>query len=807
MSVILLLTRTLTVISIGLLLIYLYGMLIRRYRSELMPWENWIAGVFFGIATMLSIFAGKVLFSGTVIDGKMALLAVGVVFSGPRGAIVIIASILSAWTLLQVTITPFLISQLITVTVIGLFYGKWLNRRGYERFYGPMALLGLIVMAQSLLWSQLFKVSLTMNGSGVADTLLVLMLAPVVTLSTGSLFLMEMERREKERQLMDVKEDLMAQNEETTALYEEMSAAEEALQEQYDHLRENREEILRINDRYKLIYQAGNEGLWEYDYATKETLLSDRITEIYGYGPDQKDFMNTDRNALIHPEDLPRVYQNWRDLNCGKIESYDMEYRILHASGEYRWIQAKGIILRDENGKNVRMAGSHGDIHQKKMQEQKLYESAYYDQLTGLPNRKWFVERLEKCVAETVAIHDVGAVLVLGLDDFKVINDAMGRGNGDEVLREVACRLVSLQGEKRTVARLSGDEFLVLLSSIQQRHEIEAEINTVLELIHRPIHLNAGEIIVTSSLGAVLFPKDAHTAETILRNGDIALQQAKNHRKNGFVFFDDKMAKENMRRILLDVGLKSAFANQEFILHYQPIFKTETRELAGFEALVRWNSPEFGFVPPDEFIKLAEQNGRIVELGNWVLQEACGFLKRMNLNHNEDLYLSVNLSPVQLLQKNFVMQVKDILNESGVSADRIIFEITETSLMESFDTSFQKILILKDWGLNFSLDDFGTGYSSLNYLRSIPVKTLKIDKSFIADLTRDQRLQRMVKSIIDISHDLDLIVVTEGVEEEDQLRLLKDYGCDCIQGYLLGRPVPEAQAMNWINQPLNGALS
>jgi len=322
----------------------------------------------------------------------------------------------------------------------------------------------------------------------------------------------------------------------------------------------------------------------------------------------------------------------------------------------------------------------------------------------------------------------------------------------------------------------------------------------VLDLIHQPIHLNDGEIIITASLGAVLFPKDAHTAERILRNGDIALQQAKNHGKNTFVFFDDKMAKESMRHVRLDAGLKTAFGNQEFALHYQPIFRTSTRELMGFEALVRWNNPEFGFVSPAEFIKLAEKNGRIVELGNWVLREACGFVKHLSLSENPDIYVSVNLSPVQFLQKNFVPQVKQILQETGVPPRRIIFEITETALMESFDTSYQKLLVLKEWGINFSLDDFGTGYSSLNYLRSIPVGTLKIDKSFIDDLVRDTRLQKMVKAIIEISHDLGLTVITEGIEDEAQLRLLDSYGCDCVQGYLLGRPVPEAQTLEWIKR-------
>ncbi len=607
------------------------------------------------------------------------------------------------------------------------------------------------------------------------------------------------ESRAKELELVRAKEELTVQNEELTALYEEMSATEETLQEQYDQLQNHRQELMRINSRYSLIYQAGNEGLWEYDYATKETFLSDRLTEIYGYGPEQKKFMNEKRDSLIHPEDLPRVYETWRALKHGQIQSYDMEYRILHACGEYRWIQAKGTILRDENGRNLIMAGSHGDINDRKIQEQKLYESAYFDSLTGLPNRDLFVEKLQECIAETIEDHGVGAVLILGLDDFKAINDAMGLLSGDEVLKRMGSRLSSIDGEKRMTARLSGDEFLVLLRKVPQRHDIEAEIKSILELIHQPITFNKVEIILTATVGAVVFPKDANTADRALQNGSIALQQAKQKGKGGFVFFDDRMAKDSMRHIRLETGLKTAFANREYALDYQPIFSASTLELMGFEALARWHSPEFGLVPPSEFIRIAEQNGRIVELGSWALQEACRVLKAMDEKTENSTYLSVNLSPVQLMQKDFVDQVKGIITGSGISPGRICFEITETALMESFETSYRKICVLKDWGIKFSLDDFGTGYSSLRYLQNLPVNTLKIDKCFIDDILVDKRLQKMVKAIIDISHDLDLKVVAEGVESESQLERLRLYGCDCIQGYLLGPPDSELKAMARMN--------
>ncbi len=797
-----LLIATLAVISIGLLFISLYGILIRRYGQWVSPWEKWVAGLFFGAAAAFSIVAARVLFDGSVIDGKFAYLAVGTLFFELPGAAVIAASILLAWLVIHEALTPILALQLITVTGIGLVYRQWLDRQGYKKFYGPMVLMGVLIILQNIFWSRVFNVSVQLSGTDLYDTVLSLTFVPLVTAVMGGFFLADMERRAQEMELIHTKDDLTAQNEEITALYEEMSAAEETLQEQYDQLEKNRREIIRINDRYRLIYQAGNEGLWEYDYATNETYLSDRLTEIYGYGPEKKIFMNRERDSLIHPEDLPKVYEKWRALNHGLIQAYDMEYRILHSSGEYRWIQAKGTILRDEEGNNLLMAGSHGDIHERKTQQQKLYESAYFDALTGLPNRDWFMEKLSGCITKTIENHGVGATLILGLDDFKAVNDAMGLASGDVVLKAIGERLLSWQNEKRFTARLSGDEFLVLLSDVQQRHEVESEIQQVLELIRLPIPFNEIELILSASLGAVLFPKDAHAADKILQNGSIALQQAKLKGRSTYVFFDDRMAKDSMRHIRLEAGLKTAFENREYFLDYQPIFRSDTLGLAGFEALARWHSPEFGLVPPDEFIRIAEQNGRIVELGNWVLQEACGLLKSMDMKSDNSTYLSVNLSPVQLLQKDFVVQIKEIITRMGVPPHRIVFEITETALMESFETSNQKICELKAWGVGFSLDDFGTGYSSLSYLRNLPVKTLKIDKCFIDDICTDHRLQKMVKSVIDISHDLELNVVAEGVENNAQLMLLKNLGCDCIQGYLLGPPTTKFKALSLAHTPL-----
>jgi len=791
--------RVLATVAIGMLFIHMHGLLMERFRHQLTRWEPWTAGVFLGMAAVFAMIAARLVFEGPLFDGKLALLGIGAVFYGLPAAAVILAAELAALGLMGELTGVYPAVSLLAAAIIGLGLRRMLRGRDGGASFWPLVILGVSLVAAGMVLGYLLRDPVVLGQSSLDGALLMLVMIPTVTTVTGGMLKMEKERRFKEEALLQTKEDLTAQNEEITALYEEMAAAEETLQEQFDQLQAHREEILRHNERYKLLYQAGNEGLWEYDYATGQTTLSDRLTEIYGYGPEQKVFMTDQRDQLIHPEDLPRVYESWRALERGQIETYDMEYRILHASGEYRWIRAKGTVLRDESGRNQIMAGSHGDIHLRKTQEQRLYESAYTDSLTGLKNRRWLMEKLEETIQAIVTDHDVGAVLMLGLDDFKSINEAMGMRSGDEILRETARRLETFVSDAVYGARLGGDEFILTVSGLTQRYEIEALAQQVMEALHQPISFNAHQVQITASMGIVLIPKDAHTVDAVLRSGDMALSQAKAQGRGRYTFFDERMAKQNMMTLQLDAGLKAATLHDELALVYQPIFNVQSGRLAGFEALVRWNSPEFGYVSPAAFIRIAEKNGQIVESGAWVVREACRFLKSLPEGPGEPLYVSVNVSTVQIMQKDFILHMQGIISEAGVSPERLIMEITETALMESFEASCEKISVLRAWGVGFSLDDFGTGYSSLNYLRKLPVSTLKLDKCFIDELLWDERQRMVVKTIIDISHQLAMTVVAEGVEEAAQMELLRELGCDCIQGYHLGRPVAPEETRQWIH--------
>lgn len=798
MFVLVMTVRVMAIVAIGMFFVHLHGTLMARFRGMFGPWEQWTAGLFLAMAAAFSMVTSRLIFDGLLFDGKLALLAVGEVFFGAPAAALIAAAelvVMGAFGELN-SLYPLLV--LVTAWLIAAGFRKHLERTERAKLHWSMVLLGFLLVAEGLFWGYLLGDATVLAESTPVGMLMMAVLIPVITAMIGSILQMEEARLAKEEALIQAKEDLTAQNEEITALYEEMSAAEETLQEQFDQLQQHREEILRHNERYNLLYQAGNEGLWEYDYMTDTTTLSDRLTEIYGYGPEGKAYMTVNRDALIHPDDLPRVYENWRSLNRGLIETYDMEYRILHACGEYRWIRAKGTILRDAEGRNLLMAGSHGDIHLRKTQEERLYESAYTDSLTGLRNRRWFMERLDGSIEDIVGTHGVGAALLLGLDDFKSINEAMGMRSGDEILRIIAGRLLTLDDEALYAARLGGDEFILMLEGVTQRYEIEAAARRILTAISSPIAFNSHEIQVTGSIGVVLIPKDAAVTDAVLRNCDLALTQAKQSGRNTCVFFDERMAKQSMMNLQLDAGLKTAAENNEFSLHYQPIYNIQKERLVGFEALIRWNSPEFGSVSPDSFIRIAEKNGQIVEIGHWVLGEACGFVGRFPPGADGDLYVSVNVSTVQIMQKDFILQMQAVIEQWDIRPERIVMEITETTLMESFEVSSSKIEAMKAWGVRFSLDDFGTGYSSLNYLRKLQVSTLKLDKRFIDELLWDERQRKIVHTMIEISHELGMTVVAEGVEDADQLEVLKQMGCDCVQGYHVSRPVLEAEAMKWV---------
>ncbi len=427
--------------------------------------------------------------------------------------------------------------------------------------------------------------------------------------------------------------------------------------------------------------------------------------------------------------------------------------------------------------------------------QNKLHYSAYHDLLTGLPNRLSLYEKMSKYLDGNPDTRI--AMLFIDLDNFKMINDTMGHTYGDQLLIYLGKRLSSLMVEKYEVHRLGGDEFIVCCYDFDNRSEICRLAEEILESFESPVILGDSMLHITVSIGVSVFPEDGANPDELLQSADIAMYKAKLSGKNRFVFYDEDMKKHVHERMTIEKHLRDALKNHELLLYYQPQISIDCGKICGFEALLRWNNPELGFIPPLKFISIAEETQLIIPIGEWVLREACSFLKRVQSSGNMDLIMAVNISILQLLQDNFVEMVLKTLEETGLQATCLELEITESVLMESYDIVTQKLNRLREAGIRIALDDFGQGYSSLSYLQKLPIHTLKIDKLFIDSIIAKETKTDLTGTIIDIGRKMGLTILAEGVETEEQLNYLKKHQCHKVQGYYYSRPLPYQDALSY----------
>ncbi|WP_248511866.1 bifunctional diguanylate cyclase/phosphodiesterase [Sporosarcina sp. NCCP-2222] len=420
-----------------------------------------------------------------------------------------------------------------------------------------------------------------------------------------------------------------------------------------------------------------------------------------------------------------------------------------------------------------------------------LSYNANHDDLTMLPNRRQLFRKLDQITNED----RVNAVLFLDLDRFKVINDTMGHLYGDIFIRQVAKRLREHLPQTFEVFRHGGDEFVVLLNHTNQ-YEAEGISADLLSIFSEPFIINGEEIFTTASIGVSLFPKDGRDAETLLKNADKAMYESKEKGGNTYSFYSAQTAVGDVRKMKLENGLRTAVDSGRLELHFQPIVKLSTERMEGVEALIRWNHPELGFIPPNEFISIAEKTGAIIPIGKWVLEAACSQVKAWQLAGHPHLSVAVNVSIRQINEPGFVEFIEDVLKRTGLSPDHLDIEITE-SLMQN-DESITILNELKKIGINISMDDFGTGYSSLSILGYLPIDRLKIDQSFTQDMLQHPHTKSIVKTIIDMGRNLGLTLVAEGIEEETQAQALREFGCDYGQGYFYNRPLTADQMEAWL---------
>jgi diguanylate cyclase (GGDEF)-like protein/PAS domain S-box-containing protein len=551
------------------------------------------------------------------------------------------------------------------------------------------------------------------------------------------------------------------------------------------------EAALRASEeRYALAARGANDGLWDWEVPTRTAYFSDRWKAILGYGPTEVEGTIDWWLDRVHPEDADRVREDLDAHLRGETEHFESEHRVRHRDDAYRWVLVRGLAVRDADGQPQRMAGSITDISAWKRVEETLARDALYDPLTGLPNRSFFTNLLERAVRRVRRRKGYRfAVLFLDLDRFKVVNDSLGHETGDQLLVGVSERLERCLRPGDVVARLAGDEFCILVDDITGGDDAVLIAERVQEELAAPFQLNGHRVFASASIGIATSDTELGP-EHLLRDADTAMYRAKSRGRSRFEMFDHEMHERAMRLLEMESDLRTALDEEQFRLHYLPTVSVTTREVEGFEALVRWEHPQRGMVSPAEFVPIAEETGVMIALGQWVLREACRQMAAWSAAFPDmvNLSISVNLSRHQLQQVDLVEDVERVLQETGLDPHRLKLEVTETVLMDDPDFSTSVVRRLSEVGVQVQIDDFGTGYSSLSYLNHLNIDTLKIDRSFISSLGHGKR-SVVVEAIVRLATDLGIHVVAEGVETERQLKSLTELECEHAQGFLFSKPL------------------
>lgn len=555
------------------------------------------------------------------------------------------------------------------------------------------------------------------------------------------------------------------------------------------------EDLLRRQSeaRFSSLVQNSSDVVMVVDADSTVRWISPSVERMLGYAA--ADLDGTKLTGLVHPEDKTAILQFLMDASRDGIGHAVTEFRIRHREGFWLHVETlRTNLLHDPNVRGIVL--NTRDVSERKAFEEQLAHQAFHDPITGLANRALFRDRVEHALERQLRDERPVSVLFMDLDDFKTINDSLGPAAGDRMLAEVGERLRNCLRAADTAARLGGDEFAILLEDGGEGLGAADVATRILGALEAPFHLEGKEVFCRTSIGIATAGVDheggSAGAEELLRNADVPMYMAKEAGKNRYQIFEPAMHEVALKRLELKADLQRALDNGEFVLHYQPVIELATGEVSGFEALLRWQHPRRGLVPPLEFISLAEETGLIVQIGAWVLQEATRQGKALQERYPMDppLHIAVNLSARQLQRPEAVSDVADALMRSGLAPQTLVLEITESIMMRDVDLSLQRLRELKELGVKLAVDDFGFGYSSLNYIQHFPVDILKVDKSFIDAFNTDERKSALTATIIKLAEDLELRPVAEGIERADQLEQLLRLRCDLGQGYYFARPMP-----------------
>ena len=563
-------------------------------------------------------------------------------------------------------------------------------------------------------------------------------------------------------------------------------------------MRKSQQQLRESEQRFKTLFEHHPDGIFVRDLAGKLISGNKAIEDITGYSIEElkHDAIQTlamPEEAALAPDQFvesagsnPKKFRTSSVRKDGSTVEVELAYLPLIIDGE--------------------ITGMHGiarDVTQARNYERRIEHLANHDVLTGLPNRLLLTDRLQQAIDQSRRNGTQTGVLFLDLNRFKQVNDSLGHDLGDLLLEKIASRLKHLVRESDTVARLGGDEFVLVLADLDSIETMATVAEKVLESVAAPISLAGHELNITTSIGGSVFPKDGHDVGTLLKHADLAMYQAKELGSASFRFYDPAMNIKILERLLTESALRRALEKNEFTIYYQPRVCTTHRSIIGVEALVRWKHPEKGLIAPADFIPLAEEIGMISNLGEWVLRTACAQNRAWQKVGLPPIKMAVNLSAQQLHTSGIEKTVASALASTGLDAQYLELEITETSLMQDIDSSYQTLLDIRNTGVSISIDDFGTGYSSLSHIKRLPLNTLKIDKSFIRDIASDRNDAAIVGATIAMARHMDLKVVAEGVTAPAQVRFLMEHACHEMQGYLFSPPLPAADMGTMLQRGLS----
>lgn len=728
-----------------------------------------VSGILFGGICIIGMMVPITIAPGAIFDARSVVLAMCGLFGGSLAALIAIAIAGSYRLWLGGVGASIGLSVIVLSALLGLAY-RYCREKGWVKTGVLQFLLfGLIVHAVAVLVFTTFPQEVV--GKVMANVALPFLLIFTPATAFLGLMLQDIENRVK---------------------------TERALQDSEKKFRQQ-------SQRMEEIISGTNAGTWEWNAQTDNATFNDRWAEMLGYTVEELlqrgngSFGRSDLEKLVHPEDFKRSADQKERCFKRETELFDSEVRMQHKNGHWVWVLARGRIVEwTEDGKPLRMSGTHQDITARKISEEKLQHIAHYDLLTGLPNRVLLSDRLQQAMVQCKRRGDNLAVAYLDLDGFKEVNDRYGHDVGDVLLIELSKRMKSTMRIVDTLARIGGDEFVSVLGDLERAQDCQPALARLLQAASEPVTVDGVVMQVSASIGVTLYPRDVGDADQLLRHADQAMYLAKQAGKNRYHLFDmEQAAAVETRRDSLQ-QIRSALIQREFVLHYQPKVNMKSGEVFGVEALIRWQHPERGLLSPATFLTIIEDDVLGVELGEWVIATALAqmaFWQASGLN----IPISVNIGALQLQQAGFPTRLSDLLAAyPAVQPHSLELEILETSALENILNVSEIMYACRELGVRFALDDFGTGYSSLTYLKRLPADILKIDQTFVRDMLDDADDLAIVEGVMGLAKAFRRTVIAEGVETIAHGEALLSLGCELAQGYAIARPMPADELPNWM---------